>query len=138
MASKPLSGFREIEHTADLELQVWAPDFLLLIEKAAQGMHLLSEITLAAAPRVHRSFELPFFDQESLLVDFLSELLFYGEDQGIAFDKYELKITGDSLYASVEGAAIKDQEKEIKAVTYHCLSVRSTTRGLAVNLVFDV
>ena len=132
------SGFREIEHTADWEIHVWAPDFPALLEQAARAMGALSEISLAKAPRVHRSFVLQFFDQESLLVDFLSELLFYGEDQGIAFDKYDINFNEDSLFAWVEGAAIVNQAKEIKAVTYHCLSVRSTARGLEVNLVFDV
>ncbi|MEN8171897.1 MAG: archease [Chloroflexota bacterium] len=138
MVSKPRSGFREIEHTADWELQVWAPDFLALLEQAARAMGILLEITLESTPRLHRSFELPFSDQETLLVDFLSELLFLGEDQGIAFDKFELKMFGNSFYASLEGAAIKDQAKEIKAVTYHCLKIRSTAQGLETNLVFDV
>jgi len=138
MASKPSSGFQEIEHTADWELHVWAPDFLILLEQAARGMSALLEITLAETPRVERSFELSFFDQETLLVDFLSELLFYGEDQSIAFDNFDLELSAGNLYASLEGAAIRDQAKEIKAVTFHCLSVRPTAQGLEVNLVFDV
>ena len=138
MISKPSSGFREIDHTADLELEIWAPDFPSLLECAARGMVALSEITLAKAPRVVREFTLPYTDRETLLVDFLSELLFYAEDQGIAFDSYHLKLSANSLFSSVEGAAIKKQDKEIKAVTYHRLSIRSAARGLEVNLVFDV
>jgi len=138
MISKPSSGFREIEHTADWELEIWAPDFPSLLACAARGMGALSEITLAKAPRVYREFTLLYNDRETLLVDFLSELLFYAEDQGIAFDNYHLKLSANSLFASVEGAAIEVQAKEIKAVTYHRLSIRSAARGLEVNLVFDV
>jgi len=36
------SGFREREHTADWELQVWAPSFSGLLEQAARGMYALS------------------------------------------------------------------------------------------------
>ncbi|MBE9524036.1 MAG: archease [Chloroflexi bacterium] len=138
MVSKPSSGFQEIDHTADWELQVWAPDFPALLECAARGMSALTEITLAKEPRVFREFVLPRTDRETLLVDFLSELLFFAEHQGIAFDTYNLKLNANSLVASVEGAAIENQAKEIKAVTYHRLSVQSTDRGLEVNLVFDV
>jgi SHS2 domain-containing protein len=38
----------------------------------------------------------------------------------------------------VEGAPIQTQSKEIKAVTYHNLEIRETSRGLEVSIVFDV
>jgi len=138
MDSEPSSGFREIDHTADWELQVWAPDFPALLACAARGMYALSETTLSETPRVERQFVLSSTDRETLLVDFLSELLFYAEDQGLAFDKFHLNLSAKGLLASVAGADIQNQEKEIKAVTYHQLTVQSTARGLQVNLVFDV
>ena len=81
------SGFEEMEHTADWELRVWAADLIHLLDQAARGMYALSQLELAAGPRVARSFEIPFVDAESLLVDFLSEILFFGEGEGLAFDK---------------------------------------------------
>ena len=132
------AGYHEIEHTADWELHVWAPDLATLLEQAARGMYELSQTRLAHAPRVERVFELPFTNYESLLVDFLSELLFYGEDENLAFDQYHLDFSGSSLKAQISGAQIDDQAKEIKAVTYHHMAVRETERGLEVNIVFDV
>ena len=132
------AGYREIEHTADWELHIWAPDLTSLLEQAARGMYALSNTRLAAGTRLTRHFEIPFTDRESLLVDFLSELLFYGEDEEIAFDEYQLDFDGFSLAARVGGAPIEEQSKEIKAVTYHRLEVRKTGRGLEVNIVLDV
>jgi SHS2 domain-containing protein len=132
------TGYREIEHTADWELHVWAPDLIRLLITAAQGMYTLSHTMLAAVPQERRDFELPFVDRESLLVDFLSELLFFGEEEGIAFDTYQLEFNGSSLKVQARGAPIQDQAKEIKAVTYHGLQIRETERGLEVNIVFDV
>lgn len=132
------SGYREINHTADWELQVWAPDLTTLLKTAARGMYALSHIELAAAPRKIRNFEIPFGDRESLLVDFLSELLFIGEDEDIAFDSYELELNDNCLKVQARGALIKDQAKEIKAVTYHRIQIQDTRRGLEVNIVFDV
>ncbi len=132
------AGYCEIEHTADWELHVWALELTALLETAAQGMYALSHTELAADPRVSRGFEIAFADSETLLVDFLAELLFFGENEGIAFDDYQLDFNGGTLKVWASGAPIQAQAKEIKAVTYHGLQIRETARGLEVNIVFDV
>jgi len=132
------SGYREIEHTADIELHVWAPDLVALLKQTAKGMYALSGTELAEEPRLTRSFEISFWDRETLLVDFLSELLFYGEDENIGFHGYQLDINKDELKVQAEGASIESQKREIKAVTYHNLEVRETERGLETNIVFDI
>ena len=132
------AGYREIEHTADWELQVWAPDFPVLLETAARGMYALAHTTLMETARTSCTFELSSRDRESLLVDFLSELLFLGEEENLAFDEFRLSMDGNNLKAQVLGAPIREQVKEIKAVTYHRLQVRQTDTGLEVNIVFDV
>jgi len=132
------AGYREIEHTADWELYVWAQNFPALLETAARGMYALSHTILMETPRTSRTFELPLMDRESLLVDFLAELLFLGEEESLAFDEFRLSMDGNSLKAQVLGAPIREQVKEIKAVTYHRLQIRETDSGLEVNIVFDV
>ena len=132
------AGYREIEHTADWELHVWAPDLASLLKNAAQGMYVLSDTELAVAPHMMRTFEIPYLDRESLVVDFLSELLYFGEDEGLAFDRYRFVCEGSSLKVEAYGAPIQKQAKEIKAVTYHRMQVRETEVGLEVNIVFDV
>lgn len=136
--NKENAGYREIPHTADWELQVWAPDLPGLMKKAAEGMYALSGTHLAGEARQERTFEVPFADRESALVDFLSELLFISEQDGIGFDRFEIACVKDHCTVQASGAAIVAQTKEIKAVTYHNLQVRETERGLSVNIVFDV
>jgi SHS2 domain-containing protein len=135
---KTFAGFREIEHTADWELAVWAPDLAGLLEQAARGMSALSGTRLQPSPRQARAFTLPFTDPESLLVSFLSELLWLGEQDGLGFDVFTLELEAEQMHAHLEGAPIAARSKEIKAVTYHKLAVRRTGCGLEVNLVFDV
>ena len=131
-------GYAEVEHTADWELHVWAPSILILLEQAARGMYELSQTRVMQGEREMYELEFPFVDNESLLVDFLSELLFFGEDEGIAFDQFDLTFDGSTLDAHLGGAPIEEQSKEIKAVTFHRLKVRETRSGLEVNIVFDV
>jgi SHS2 domain-containing protein len=133
-----ISGYQEREHTADWELEVWAPDLPGLLEQAARGMYRLAGVRLKDSPRSQRVIEIPFSDAESLMVAFLSELLFLAEEQGLAYDEFSLEISEEKLFAQLSGAPLESLDKEIKAVTYHKLEVRQTGRGLEVNIVFDV
>ena len=132
------AGYREIPHTADWELLVWAPDMAALMVKAAEGMYALSGTSLAEGPRSSQQFEFPYLDRESLLVDFLSELLFYAEDQELGFDQFDIDFSETRCAVQTRGAPILEQAKEIKAVTYHKMQVLETVRGVEVNIVFDV
>jgi SHS2 domain-containing protein len=133
-----LAGFRELEHTADWELEAWAPDLPALLEQSARGMYALAGARLQAGPRLDRRLDLPMKDPESLLVTFLAELLFLEEQDGLAFDAFNLHIEGELLHASLRGAQLVSIDKEIKAVTYHNLAIQKTPRGLEVKIVFDV
>jgi SHS2 domain-containing protein len=77
-------------------------------------------------------------DLETLLVNFLSELLFLGESEGLAFDQISLSLKGLQLYAQLSGAEILRQDKEIKAVTFHNLEILYLDELFRVQIVFDV
>jgi SHS2 domain-containing protein len=79
------AGFREVAHTADWEIKVWAPDACALLEQAALAMYSLTSTRLAIAPRLQRTLELPADDLENLLVGFLSEIIYLGEVEGLGF-----------------------------------------------------
>jgi SHS2 domain-containing protein len=70
------AGYREIEHTADWEIEVWAHDWSTLLEQAARGMYALTSTHLKPTPRLSRELILQAYDCESLLVKFLGELLY--------------------------------------------------------------
>ena len=132
------AGFREHEHTADWELEVWAPDLSGLLEHAALGMYYLSGMQLTGSPILETSIQIAAHDPESLLVEFLQELLYFGEVQGMGFDKYDIAVEKLSLKAALAGSPIASIQKEIKAVTYHNMKVIETGRGVEVHIVFDV
>ena len=138
MAREGDAGFREIAHTADWELQVWAPNLSSLLEQAARGMYVLAGTRLKTGPRLDRKMDLQTADRESLLVEFLAELLCLGEVEGLGFDTFDLTLEKDVLHARLNGAPVESQIKEIKAVTSHNLTIRETERGLEANIVFDV
>lgn len=132
------SGFREREHTADWDLEVWAPSLEELFKQAARGMFVLSGARIRPEPRQERDLNLDAVDYESLLVLFLQELLFYSEVEGLAFDDYHLQIAPYHLDGKISGAPLDRIDKEIKAVTYHNLNIEHSPNGLSVRIVFDV
>jgi len=138
MTSSVTGGFQEQPHTADWALEVWAPDLVGLLQQAAVGMYALMHARLQAEPRETYRFEIAALDRETLLVTFLSELLYFTQRDDVAFDQFDLIQEGERLMAEVAGAPIESIAKEIKAVTYHNLAVRETARGLETTIVFDV
>ena len=132
------AGYCEVEHTADWQLQVWAPDLSGLLEQAARGMYALSGLKLLTEPRIQQHLRFPLHEPERLLVAFLSELLWLAENQGLGFDNFEFAWGENDLDVHIIGAPIEAQTKEIKAVTYHNLVVQKTEAGFSASIVFDV
>lgn len=131
-------GFEEISHTADWSVRVWAEDLPSLFAESARAMNSLAGVETGSGPRVKRIFESSGYDAESLLVAFLSEMVYYQEQENLAFDQFELQVEGQRLKVEMEGGEIQSVDKAIKAVTYHGLKIEETERGREVTIVFDV
>ena len=138
MSIKQAAGFIEIPHTADWAVQVWAPQYCDLLVQAALALYSLTETRLASSPCfIHRLDEIEG-DRESMLVAFLSELIYLSEMERKGFDQFSLDLSQGVLRGELEGGAILNQSREIKAVTYHELAIRETPTGLVTTIVFDV
>ena len=92
-----VAGYRELPHTADVALEVWAPDLASLFVVAAHGLNFLAGVEMSANARVERQLRLQATDDESLLVAFLSELVYAQEQDHQAFDAFELQIANHRL-----------------------------------------
>lgn len=132
------TGHRAIDHTADLAIEVWAPDEPALLE---QALRALSEILMdgppPAAPACRRTMTLATLDAEDRMVRWLGELLYWATDEGFVATGAEVTLRADGLDATVVGAALPIAN-EIKAVTYHDLHVGGDGTGWRAQVVFDV
>ncbi len=131
--------YEEIEHTADVGIRAYGTSAAELFESAAAGM-----FSLIANPEKVRAvgeveLRLAAEDLPSLLVAWLSELLFLHETQHLLFCRFQVRVDGNRLEARVWGEAIDKKRHELKlalkAVTYHRLSV-DLTKGVA-EVIFD-
>ncbi len=135
-----MGEWQEVDHTADLSIRVQGDDLADLFRTAARGMFSLI-VDLDDVPRAeHHEITLGAPDVEALLVDWLNELLYLGEQETLsAFAHFAFtKLTSTSLRAEVWGGSVATYRTYIKAATYHNLNVRRTTRGYEAELVFDV
>jgi len=132
--------WEEIDHTADWAIRVQAPDLQALFETAAKGMLALAGGTPGQrGTLIQQSFTLEAPDLETLLVDWLSELVYLIEDEGALISDVQVEMLGNThLTALVRGQSGGHFDKHIKAVTYHNLSIQPIAGGYETTIIFDV
>jgi SHS2 domain-containing protein len=135
-----MAPFREIDHTADLALHVTAETLAGLLIDAARGMFsLLGCEAPEGAPEVAREVTLDAPDAETLLVDWLGEILYLHEAHGECYTAFDIHaLTPHHLEGTVRGRSGADSRRGIKAVTYSYLAVTKTAAGYEATVTFDV
>ncbi len=139
LESSQINNFEEIEHTADWAYRVRGSSLADLFIQAAHGLYSLVGMQLAPKLPVTRTIKLKGIDRESLLVAWLNELLYLHESEGLGFISIEIEhLDETTLQARISGAPTQRWLKDIKAVTYHNLSIHQSESGFEVTLVLDV
>jgi SHS2 domain-containing protein len=78
-------------------------------------------------------------DYESLLVNWLTELLWLQESHHETYQRFNIEtLSPTALRAQVFGTPMTGVDKIIKAVTYHNLEIKQTREGWQVVVVVDV
>jgi SHS2 domain-containing protein len=132
--------YRQIEHTADLALEIEAEDEEALLREAARALvELLTEgAELDGAEE--RLVQLEALDAEDRLVRWLNEVLVLAAMDGFLAAEAEVQLDGDTgLRASIRGRVAPELLRgELKSVTYHDLLLRHGPRGCRARVVIDV
>jgi SHS2 domain-containing protein len=136
-----LSPFAIIDTTADIGIFVWGADLDALFRDAARGMFsIIYEGSVEGWPASH-TVQLQAPVVETLLVDWLSELLYLFDVKNFFFDNVVFEQISPTLLAALcKGTQIKSvlPGTEVKAVTHHLLSVDQTAHGFEANIYFDL
>jgi protein archease len=131
-------NFEEIEHTADRAFRVRGRDLGELLMNAAYAMNALEGIPSAGETST-RDLEVKGIDPESLLVNWLNEILFVEQKDRLVCDKFQIcELNSFHLRARVETRKCMDCLSAIKAVTFHNLKISKTAAGLEAEIVVDV
>lgn len=130
--------FEEVEHIADAALRVYGRDWSELLVNAAHGMFSLMAEWEDSTSSTRREVSLQAVDEETLLVDWLSELLYLHEMDGVVYNEIGiLEASPTRLEAVVQGTDRWAPKTAIKAATFNDLSIEKTAQGYTVTVVFD-
>jgi SHS2 domain-containing protein len=131
------------EHTADVGLRIWAPDFESLLAEA--GKALFAAI-VANPEQIRPVKEVPFTvkgtDYEELLHDWLAELLFTFHAARMVFADFKVKLGEGGVTAIGHGEPLDfarhEIDTEIKAITWHELKIVHVPVGLEAEVIVDI
>jgi SHS2 domain-containing protein len=134
-------SFVEVSHTADVKIRATAPTLETLFSEAFTALMLVLYGPDRKGNR-KREIVLDAEDHESLLRDFLSEVLFIAEVDGLVFSGSEIHIDGSHLVAMLDGEPFDRRRHalgtEVKGISYSGLAITHDANGYMLDIVFDV
>ena len=146
----PPKDFEEFDHTADIGIKIYGTSLEELFRNAGRGMFQImrsdSGEGLLGSDRESDqsvSIELESPDVESLLRDWMGELLYMHTTERLYFTEFSIQsISRTQVKASAKGFEFSADDEnrlmDIKAVTYHGLQVREISDGYEAQVIFDI
>ena len=132
--------YEMLEHAADVMVRCTGRDLEECFENAAYAMFDQIVDVSRIDDSVERTIRITAEDDEERLYSFLSELLFVMDCESLVFDSFKVTFDGKDVLCTAKGEPLdvkKHHAKaEIKAVTYHMLSVNR--KEPSVTVIFDV
>ncbi len=132
--------YEEIDHTADVGIRAYGSTLNELFANAAEAMFSLIANLDSVKEVGEIEVRLEAEDLPTLLLRWLSELLYIHETQHLLFASFDTQVNGTSLRGRSRGEPIDKKRHElklaIKAVTRHRLTV-DAEKGIA-EVIFDI
>ena len=135
--------YQTFEHTADLGLRLQAASLTELFSEAAVGlMSILMEDPGSLQPRYEVPIQIESNDREYLLFDWLTELLYLFESRKLLVAKCEIRVDDKAVTGNVMGESCDPARHvlahEVKAITYHQLSVQQVDSIWHAEVIVDI
>ncbi len=143
---KNAKKYEYLYHIADAKFRAYGSTMEEAFGNAALAMFNIMIDTKNLKPEQMRQIELTSSDIKMLLADWLSELLYLFEVEGIVFCEFKI----DRIENAIEGATLSGRawgenldlsrhnfDTQVKAVTLHELEVQQNEDGFWVQVVVD-
>jgi SHS2 domain-containing protein len=134
-------SFEEISHTADIKIRVRAPTLEALFSETFNALMQVMYGTERSGGIV-KEIKVESHDNESLLLDFLSEVLFVSEVESLVFFNASISIHGSRLTAELSGEPFDPIRhsggSEVKGISFSGLSIIHDANGYMLDIIFDV
>lgn len=130
--------------TADVAFVAYGKNLDELFANSALAMFEVMVNTKQIKPKVKREVKVKGNDLQSLLFNWLNQLLVYVDSKNLAFSEFNVKVDEKSLKlkAVCRGEKI-DREKhetrtEVKAATYHKMEVKKEKNRWKAQVILDI
>ncbi len=135
--------FEILEHTADIGFRAWGANAAELFEHAASALMSIAAGLENLSASEHRSVEIHGHDYESLMVNWLSEILYLFDAGQLAAVEFQVReIKPELLRAAVGGEPRNPGEHPwkliVKAITYHQIEVAERDGRWEARVFVDV
>ncbi len=134
--------FEIVDHTADVGIIAYGADISQAFANAARALFSLITELDGVGEFLHQDIELTAPDEESLLVEWLNELIYLFDTENIVFKRFDVtQLNNTQLKARSYGEKVDSSKHRlktgVKAATYHMLKVDKGD-GCQVQVLFDI
>jgi len=134
--------FEIVNHTADVGIAAYGVDMKQAFTNAAKGLFSLITELDDIEEVLHRDIEVTATDKESLLVEWLNELIYLFDTENIIFKRFDVtELNNTRLKARSYGEKVDRSRHKlktgVKAATYHMLKINKGD-GCKVQVLFDI
>jgi len=134
--------FEIVDHTADVGIKAYGTDINQAFANAARALFSLITELDDVEEISHRDIELTAPDEESLLVEWLNELIYLFDTENIVFRRFDIThLSNTQLKARSYGEKVDSSKHSlktgVKAATYHMLKIDKSD-GCQIQVLFDI
>jgi len=136
-------GFEVIDHTADAGIIAHGAGLEEVFVNAARALFSLITELDDVAEDLKCDVEIASEDRESLLLEWLNELIYLFDTGHILLKKFDISSLSDTRLKAVCYGEKVDSSKHrlktgVKAATYHMLRIDRDERGYRAQVIFDI
>jgi len=135
--------FRFLDHTADLGILVYGKDLRELFTNAGEAFFTIITDLQMVRESTERTIQIESSNLEDLMVNWLGELLYLHDVDGLLFKSFSIdELRDGTMRARARGEVFQEErhviKTEIKAVTYHQIQVKEERGRWRARIIFDL
>jgi SHS2 domain-containing protein len=132
-----------LEHPADIGFRTFGDSLAELYANSALAMLSIASEPAEVEPRERYALSVSSGDRESLLVDWLSEVLYWFDGKRIAFREFNVTVLTETHIDAAGLGEPRDPRRHsshlvVKAVTYHQLKIEQRGRLWTAEVYLDI
>jgi|SRR5581483_4884306 len=136
-------AFELLDHPADIGFRTRAATLAQLFANCGEALVAIILDPAGIQETQNVPISATGSDLESLLVNWLNEVLYYVDGRRLAFSRFDVSHVDDTSIACTAAGEPRDRERHpsrvtVKAVTYHQLRVEHTAGGWVAEVYVDI